>query len=110
MWIHETLFVPLEVQGRSTAEFAGKPAHEFGEWQLTGNLKKRDAAHNQVGDVPWRLEELADREIIWHMTRELPPEAGWRARWDALGVTTGRQKRIVAAHPELAVELLAIPK
>lgn len=107
-WVHETLFVPLEVQGRSTAEFAGKPAHQFAAWQWTGKLKKSDLAHAQAGDAPWTLDELADREIVWFMTQELPPEAGWLDRWIVLGVTKGRQRQIVMKHSELAFELLAL--
>ncbi len=107
-WVHETLFVPLVVQGRSTAELAGAPAHVFASWQWTGKIKQQDRARNQGGDFPWSLDALANREIVWHMTQELPPEASWRARWDAIGETRGRQEHIVAAHPELAVELLAL--
>ena len=109
-WVHETLFVPLVVRGRSTAELAGAPAHVFASWQWTEKIKQQDRARNQGGDFPWSLDALATREIVWHMTRELPSEAGWAARWDALGVTNGRQERIVAAHPELVVELLALRK
>jgi hypothetical protein len=60
--------------------------------------------------MAWELDELADREIVWHMTQELPPEAGWRGRWNALGETRSRQEDVVRAHPELVVELLALPK
>ena len=109
-WVHETLFVPLVVRGRSTAELAGVPAHVFASWQWTGKIKMQDLARNQGGDFPWSLDALADREIVWHMTRELSPDAGWPARWGALGVTKGRQERIVAAHPEPFVELIALRK
>ncbi|MGA9774325.1 MAG: hypothetical protein WBU92_00190 [Candidatus Dormiibacterota bacterium] len=106
-WVHETLFVALVMRGRSTAELAGVPAHVFASWQWTGETKKQDRARNQGGDFPWSLDALATREIVWHMTQELPPEAGWAARWEALGVTKGRQERIVAEHPAPFVELLA---
>ncbi|HUY08844.1 MAG TPA: hypothetical protein VMW80_05265 [Candidatus Dormibacteraeota bacterium] len=109
-WMHETLFVPLMVNGRSTAELAGAPAHQFASWQQDGKVSKRDAARHQQFDSPWSLEHLANREIVWHMTQELPPEAGWRDRWDALGEGRKRQEHIVAAHLELAFELLAVRK
>lgn len=40
---------------------------------------------------PWRVKELKHRGIIWHMTQDLPPEAGWKERWDALEVPENRQ-------------------
>lgn len=109
-WTHETLFVPLVVEGRSTAELAGASANVFGYWKRFGKVSPRDSAHNRQGDVPWSLKDLADREIVWFMTQELPSEYGWRARWDALGQTRHHQEHVVMAHPELAVELLALRK
>lgn len=47
---------------------------------------------------------------MWHMTQELPADASWRDRWDALGQGRKRQELVVAAHPELIVELLALGK
>jgi len=82
----------------------------FGYWRQFGKIKKGDAAGHQASDWPWSLDELATREIVWHMTQELPPEAGWRARWDTLGEGRKRQELIVEAHPELVAELLALGK
>lgn len=109
-WVHETLFVHLVVDGRSTAELASASHYRFMSWWSPGIFPERDNASNQAWDMAWELDELADREIVWHMTQELPPEAGWRGRWNALGETTSRQEDVVRAHPELVVELLALPK
>jgi len=109
-WLHETLFVPSIVNGRSTAKLTGASANVFGYWRQFGKIRKGDAAGHQASDWPWSLDELATREIVWHMTQELPPEAGSRARWDTLGEGRKRQELIVEAHPELVAELLALGK
>ena len=43
----------------------------------------------------YRGIDLATREIVWHMTQELPPEADWPERWTAMGITRSRQAYIV---------------
>lgn len=34
---------------------------------------------------------LANRQIVWRLTQDLPHEAGWNERWKALKVPEGRQ-------------------
>lgn len=107
------MWIPLVVDGRPTAQLEGKPLHQYARWIGTGKIPKDALRTNTEYDTPYRLEELANREIVWHMTQELSVAAGWRDRWDALGETKVRQREIadwMMTHPELIVELLALRK
>lgn len=43
----------------------------------------------------WSVNELTHRAIIWHLTQDLPGEAGWAERWTALAIPAGRQVYVV---------------
>lgn len=89
IWAHELRYERV----RSRADWqwicSGTPPRQL-PWETTQWPRAGGLIGFYQGEA-WSTRELIHREIIWHLTQDLPSPAGWEERWDALGVPAGRQ-------------------
>lgn len=103
---HESKLVALRRVWRFERKF--ERARSWDEWTLLSwgaapgsrvtarvALPRAGGAFSFHQGEAWSWREIAHRGIIWHLTQDLPHEAGWVERWTTLQIPPGRWAYVV---------------
>ena len=94
-WWRIVLVPPSKIPGEpSRHDHLRKDGRKFTHIMVADPGLTRPADARVPQQAYWATD-LATREIVWHMTQEMPPEADWPERWTAIGISRSRQVYIV---------------